>query len=141
MHLVLAGAMSGGVLAQTAPPLMPVTHFPGADWKSITCTPGPAVRESTAVHRQVRGFINGIQHGHVDPKTVGPAITAVDPGGVRRFFSHIGPVRTLEFRRANTACSSSSVDYSYRVVGRDASALLTFTVTRGRIEGYAQDDQ
>lgn len=136
--LVLAGATSGA-WAQTPPPAVPVTRFPGADWNSISCRRGAVVRESAAVDRQVREFINGIQRGEVDPKTVGPAITVIDPGGVKRFFSKIGTVRTLAFRSANTACSSSTVNYRYYIVGRNASASLTFTLTRGRIDGYAQD--
>ena len=137
--LVLTGALGTVAFAATPQPTVPVIRFPGADWKRVACTVGPAVPENATVDRVVREFIDGVQRGHVDPKTSRLPIMAIDPAGVRRFFSQIGAVRTLQFRGANTACSSGTVNYRYHVVGRKASADLLFTVTHGRIEGYAQD--
>ena len=66
--LVLTGALGTVAFAATPQPTVPVIRFPGADWKRVACTVGPAVPENATVDRVVREFIDGVQRGHVDPK-------------------------------------------------------------------------
>jgi hypothetical protein len=119
-------------------PAVPVTLFPGVN-PGLACTPvpGPPVRETPAVHRQVLKFLNEAQQGRFDPKITGFAFR-YDPRGVKNFFSQIGPVEKLTFRHGDHGCSKDDFGYDYHIEGRDRIANLSITIVRGRIEGYVQ---
>jgi hypothetical protein len=137
---VLAYARAG---AQTEPPAIPITRFPGADFRGLACTPapGPRLHETPAVHRQVLAFIDDAQHGRVDPKIAGVAMRYIVPRGGGSFFARIGPVRRLQFRGASNGCFSTDRSYRYHVVGRDAVANLWFDIDRGLVNGYGQEER
>jgi hypothetical protein len=132
--LVLGWAMSATMAQQK--PTIPITRFPGAN-PSVACTPGRSVPETPAVHRQVLKFLNEAQRGRFDPGIVGRGFPP-DVQGTKNFFSQIGPVEQLAFRHGNSACSKDVFGYDYHIVGRNRIADLSFTIIRGRIDGYAQ---
>jgi hypothetical protein len=129
-------------VAQTEPPSLPITRFPGADLNAITCTPepGPPPRETPAVRRQILTVISDMQQGRFNPKNEGVGMRYLGPRGTGSFFSRLGPVRRLQFRGASLGCGGTSRYYSYHVIGRDAVADLWFDVHHGLVDGYGQEE-
>lgn len=109
--------------------------FPGAGARGIVCTPGPPLKETAEIHRRVWAFLNDGQAGRADPKTT---TSFMRTSGVRNFLKQFGPIRRLEFRGANAACTKDMASYEYYVVGARRSERLSIEIFRGKIGGYAE---
>ncbi len=144
--LAIGLAASAVADGQSPKPAIPVVTYPGADFRSLACTPGPPVAENKTYDERIRVFVSDVVSGADVPRYQTTGSQALHIAAHNRLFTQLGDIQSSRFVSANVACVSrypvtpdtiQMIVYRVHIIGADAAGNFSFVLANGLIDGYS----